>query len=106
MEKKELQQAREYNADKFTKRIVFKNGESVAFVLNFMPGQELPPHKHPGTAVYILVTEGSGTVTVDGEQTQLVKDDLLSVEGNEQFFFKNTGSDPTSLYVVLSKIPD
>jgi quercetin dioxygenase-like cupin family protein len=106
MDKKQIQAFKEYNSVKFTKRVVFKNGESVAFILNFMPGQELPPHKHPETAVYILVLEGNGTVTVNEEQTSLVKDDLISCDGNEQFSFKNTGSEPTSLYVVLSKIPD
>ncbi len=106
MEKQGLQAVKDYNEDKFTKRIVFKNGESVVFVLNFMPGQELPTHQHPGTAVFILVLDGGGTVTVNGAETLLVKDDVISCEGNEQFSFKNTGTLPTSLYVVLSKIPD
>lgn len=106
MEKKELQSVKDYNQDKFTKRILFKSGESVVFVLNFMPGQELPTHQHPGTAVFILVLDGSGTVTVNGEESILVKDDVISCEGDEQFSFSNTGSTPTSLYVVLSKIPD
>ncbi|HEY2494572.1 MAG TPA: cupin domain-containing protein [Paenibacillus sp.] len=106
MEKKELLQVKEYNQDKFTKRILFTSGESVVFVLNFMPGQQLPTHQHPGTAVFILVLDGGGTVTVNGEESALVKDDVISCEGEEQFSFKNTGSTPTSLYVVLSKIPD
>jgi quercetin dioxygenase-like cupin family protein len=106
MEKKELLQAKEFNEDRFTKRILFKQGESVVFVLNFLPGQELPTHQHPGTAVYILVLEGSGTVTVDGQQTLLVKDDVITCEGHEQFSFNNTGAAPASLYVVLNKIPD
>ena len=106
MEKKELQSVKEYLEDKFTKRILFKSGGSVVFVLNFMPGQELPSHQHPGASVFILVLDGSGTVTVNGEDTHLVKDDVISCEGDEHFSFKNTGNTPTSLYVVLSKIPD
>ncbi|MGF7048902.1 quercetin dioxygenase-like cupin family protein [Paenibacillus sp. DS2015] len=106
MEKKELLSVKAYDQDKFTKRILFKSGESVVFVLNFMPGQELPTHQHPGTAVFILVLNGSGTVTVDGEESIVVQDDVISCNGDEHFSFKNTGSIPTSLYVVLSKIPD
>ncbi|OAB41463.1 cupin domain-containing protein [Paenibacillus glacialis] len=106
MEKKELQTVKDYNQDKFTKRILFKSGESVVFVLNFMPGQELPTHQHPGTALFILVLDGSGTVTIDGEESVLIKDDVISCEGDEHFSFKNTGVTPTSLYVVLSKIPN
>lgn len=106
MEKKSLEAVKEYGADKFTKRILFQKGGSVAFVLNFMPGQALPPHKHPGTAVYILVLEGSGTITVDGVPTEVTKEETICCEGDEQFSFQNTGSDPARLYVVLSKIPD
>lgn len=106
MEKKELQPVKDYNQDKFTKRILFKSGESVVFVLNFMPGQELPTHQHPGTALFLLVLDGSGTVTVNGEESLLIKDDVISCDGDEHFSFRNTGSTPTSLYVVLSKIPN
>ncbi|AOZ94362.1 cupin domain-containing protein [Paenibacillus crassostreae] len=105
MEKKELQPVKEYNENKFTKRILFKSSESVVFVLNFMPGQELPKHQHPGSELFVLVTDGSGIVTINGEDTLLVKDDVISCEGEEHFSFKNTGDTPTSLYAVLSKIP-
>ncbi len=39
MEKKELVQFQEYQADRFTKRIVFKEDKHTVFVLNFGPGQ-------------------------------------------------------------------
>lgn len=106
MEKKSLQAVREFGEEKLTKRVLFQKGESVAFVLNFKPGQTLPPHKHPGSAVFVLVVEGAGTATVDGEQTEVVRDDSFCVDGNGQFSFENTGSEPARLYVVLSKIPD
>lgn len=106
MEKKSLQEVRDFSEEKFTKRILFQKGESVTFVLNFMPGQSLPPHKHPGSHVFLLVIEGSGTITVDGVETKVSKDDVVVCEGEEQFSFANTGNEPTQLYVVLSKIPD
>lgn len=106
MEKKSLQEVREFGADKLTKRILFQKGESVSFVLNFAPGQTLPPHKHPGTAVFLLVVEGAGTMTVDGVQTEVALNDAICVEGEEMFAFENTGTEPARLYVVLSKIPD
>lgn len=106
MEKKELSVMLEYNETQFTKRIVHKKGESVVFALNFMPGQELPKHQHPNTDVYILVLEGNGTMTVDGEQTAVAKGDVVHCDGSEQFSYKNSGDVPSSLYVVLSKVPD
>ncbi|MEH7522992.1 hypothetical protein V7149_06845 [Bacillus sp. JJ1503] len=53
MEKKSITDAIEFSEEKFTKRIIFREGESTVFVLNFMPGQKLPAHKHPGTNVCI-----------------------------------------------------
>ncbi len=106
MEKKELSLAQEYNDTQFTKRIIHKKGESVVFALNFMPGQELPKHQHPNTDVYILMLEGNGTMTVDGENSEVTKGDVVHCDGSEQFSYKNSGDVPCSLYVVLSKVPD
>lgn len=106
MEKKTIAAAQEFMPEQLTKRVLFKKGESVLFVLNFMPEQKLPPHKHPGTAVFILVLEGEGTITVDGQETKVAKGDVVCCEGDEQFAYANTGSANASLYVMLSKIPD
>ncbi|MGG6311016.1 cupin domain-containing protein [Paenibacillus macerans] len=105
MEKLALTALQDYQADKFTKRIAFKKGESVVFVLNFMPGQELPPHTHPNTDVFILALEGAGAVTVDGETSPLSKGEVLHLSGEEAFSYRNSGSEPASLYVVLTKVP-
>jgi mannose-6-phosphate isomerase-like protein (cupin superfamily) len=106
MEQKHLSDFQEFSENNFTKRVVYKKGESVVFVLNFKPGQELPSHKHLGTQVFLSVLEGSGTINTDGKETLINKDDLINVGGDEQFSFKNTGESNLSLYVILSKIPD
>jgi quercetin dioxygenase-like cupin family protein len=106
MEIKSLSPMLEFSEERFTKRIIHKKDDSVVFVLNFMPGQELPVHNHPGTAVYILVLAGAGDVIVNGEASAIAKDDTVWVDGAEQFAFKNTGSEQTTLYVMLAKIPD
>ncbi len=106
MEIKSLGPLREFGEERFTKRIIHKKDESVVFVLNFEPGQELPTHNHPGTAVYILVLSGSGEVVIDGTPSAITEDDVVWVDGAEQFAFKNTGSERVTLYVMLAKIPD
>ncbi|WP_017754171.1 cupin domain-containing protein [Calidifontibacillus oryziterrae] len=105
MQKQALLDYQEFNNEKFTKRIIFKEGESTVFVLNFEPGQKLPAHKHPGTNVYLLVLQGEGTLTIDGNEVPIVKDDVVLCGGEEEFAFAN-GSSNTSLYVMLNKIPD
>ncbi|MBU8878036.1 cupin domain-containing protein [Bacillus sp. FJAT-29790] len=106
MEKKSLVEAQEFSDNQFTKRIIFREGESTVFVLNFMPGQQLPAHKHPGTAVYLLVLQGNGTLTINGEPSEVTEKDVIHASGDEEFAFVNSGSDPVSLYVMLNKIPD
>ncbi|MGJ7920654.1 cupin domain-containing protein [Neobacillus sp. LXY-4] len=106
MEKKSVDVAKEYNDERFTKRIVFQKGDSTVFVLNFMPGQALPTHKHPGTEVYLLVLNGSGTFTIDGATTEVSQNDVVHCSGEEDLAFENNGNDPVSLYVMLNKVPD
>ena len=106
MEHTNLQKYMEYNEEKFTKRVLFKEGESTVFALNFAPQQALPPHKHPGSNVYILVVEGGGTFTIDNKEIKVQKNDVVLCTGDEEMAFLNDGQENTSLYVVLTKIPD
>jgi quercetin dioxygenase-like cupin family protein len=105
MDKNSVKAFMEYSDERFTKRVIFKKGETTAFVLNFLPGQQLPTHKHPGTEVYLYVVTGSGTIIIDGTETEVTESDLIHVSEQEEMAFKNSGSEPISLYVVLSKIP-
>jgi quercetin dioxygenase-like cupin family protein len=105
MERNSVKDYQEYSEERFTKRIIFKKGETTAFVLNFLPGQQLPVHKHPGTEVYLYVVTGTGTINIDGEETQVTEADVIHVDREEEMAFKNSGSEPVSLYVVLSKTP-
>lgn len=106
MEIKSLQSYQEYSEASFKKQIIFQKDDSVVFKLNFMPHQALPLHKHPGAQVYLLVLEGSGTVLIDEEKTDVTTGDVIHVNSDEMFGFENISESQTSLYVVLSKIPD
>ncbi|MFC0477609.1 cupin domain-containing protein [Robertmurraya beringensis] len=105
MQKQSLSTFITYNEGKFTKRVIFKEGESTVFVLNFSKNQALPAHKHPGTNVFIQVVEGEGTFHVDGESLAVAKHDVIHFTGEEEMSFVN-GKGNTSLYVMLNKIPD
>lgn len=106
MEVKSLQELIVYNQDRFTKKVAYHKENCLAFVLNFAPGQSLPPHKHPGSDVLITVLNGQGTVNVDGQEREVKPLDVLHCADQESLSFKNTGTENTSLYVVMNKIPD
>lgn len=106
MKMKSIQSAIEYSDQNFTKRVIYNVGGSTVFMLNFMPGQQLPTHKHPGTEVFLLVLAGSGTFTINGEETEVTVNDTIHSAGDEDLAFRNTGDNPVSLYVMLNKVPD
>lgn len=106
MKKEMLDSFIEYNEERLTKRVIFKEGGSTVFVLNFMPNQQLPAHKHPGSNVYLLVLAGEGTFTIDEQEVKVKKNDCLVCNGEETLSFVNDGSENVSLYVTLTKIPE
>ncbi|WP_151737847.1 cupin domain-containing protein [Paenibacillus tengchongensis] len=105
MDKKTVQEAVEYREERLTKKILFQKGDSVAFVLNLVPGQELPAHQHPGSDVYILCLKGNGTIQVNDAEEAFSEGEVIHVAGDERFSYRNSGEEPASLYVVLAKIP-
>ncbi|QBP40272.1 cupin domain-containing protein [Paenisporosarcina antarctica] len=106
MEKQSLQKYQEFSEDRFTKRIIFKKSSSTAFVLNFLPDQQLPSHTHPGSDVFIMTVEGTGVFTIDGKEVNVMKNDLVHCSDQEQLSFNNNGTERVSLYVILNKIPN
>lgn len=104
MEKFSIADYQEYSEERFTKRVIRK-GENTAFVLNFMPGQSLPEHKHPGTEVYLYSLTGNGTIVIDGKEIEMAQHELVHTSGDESLAFHNTGNELVSLYVVLTKLP-
>ncbi|MFB5758816.1 cupin domain-containing protein [Paenibacillus medicaginis] len=106
MEKISKKEYQQFNEEHFMKKILFRHGQSVVFTLSFRPGQQLPPHRHPGSHLYLTVLEGGGTLTIDGSDTDIVKGDAVHCEGEEEFSFHNTGAESAVLYVMLNDIPD
>lgn len=106
MEKRSIKEAMEFNEDRFSKVDVFKTKNSTLFMLNFLPNQQMPAHNHPGYELYLHVTKGSGTFTIDGNDAEVEKDDVVHVAGDEQLSFRNTGENPVSIYVTMSRVKE
>lgn len=103
LEKKSLPGLSEFSEERFTMHTVHRMGNSVTLLLGFLPGQELPAHRHTGAVVYVLVLEGEGTITVDGKTEHVTREDSICVDGDQSFSFRNTGSGPARLYVMVAK---
>ncbi|ULT56422.1 cupin domain-containing protein [Neobacillus drentensis] len=103
MDKQTIKTYQEFSEEKFTKKVIFNNGSSTAFILNFLPGQKLPAHKHPGADVYLLVVSGNGRIIIDGKENEVTEQDVIHTSDDEELSVINTSSEPVSLYVVLTK---
>lgn len=94
-----------YNDESFTKRMIFKEDKILNFILNFKPGQGVPPHNHEQSDLLIHVLVGDGEMTVDGNINKITQDDVMHCKGTEVFSIKNTGNKDMSLFVILAPNP-
>ncbi len=103
MEKKSIDDFKTFNEKRFSKQVLYKESGHTAFVLNFLPGQNLPDHKHPGMTLYLFVLEGTGLLYTDGKETVITRNDILNIEEDEVLSILNNSENPLTIYVNLSK---
>jgi quercetin dioxygenase-like cupin family protein len=93
-----------FNDRRFTKQNMFKSADCTVFILNFLPGQIMPAHYHPGAELHFHVLQGNGTFTIDGSNIEVTADEVVYCEGTKKVSFTNTGNNNVSIYVTLSKV--
>lgn len=94
-----------YNEEKFTKRVLFNENRVLNFVLNFKPGQGVPPHNHEQSDLIVQVLVGDGELGVDGNLHKIAQGDVIHCKGTEVFSLKNTGDKDMSCFVILAPNP-
>ena len=60
----------------------------------FAPGQVAPAHAHADMAEVFLVTQGTGTITIDGRAYPLPTGACVAIEPGEVHELANTGAEP------------
>ena len=104
MEKYRITEAQQFNEERFTKINIIRNKRSVAFLLNFLPGQVMKSHNHPDRELYLHVIEGKGVFLVDGEELPVENGDVIYCEEEEQIGFTNTGEENVSIFATMTKL--
>jgi quercetin dioxygenase-like cupin family protein len=94
-----------YSEEKLTKRVLFNENRVLNFVLNFKPGQGVPPHNHEQSDLLIHVLMGNGEMGVDGVMHDITEGDVIHCKGTEVFSLNNTGDKNMSLFVILAPNP-
>jgi quercetin dioxygenase-like cupin family protein len=106
MEKQKITSFIKYKERGFAKVNVYKSGGSTIFILNLMPGQQMPQHYHPGLQLYFLVIKGNGIFTINGDNVEVMKGDIIHCLGTEKIGFTNTGNEPVNIYGALCKLDE
>jgi quercetin dioxygenase-like cupin family protein len=94
-----------YMDNTLTKRILFNEDRVLNFVLNFKPGQGVPPHNHEESDLIIHVLVGEGEMVVDGTSHKVAQGDVIHCYGREKFSINNTGDKDMSCFVILAPNP-
>ena len=81
MEKQSITPFQLFKENHFTKRIIYRNKDSHLFILNFLPGQQMPSHYHYGAELFLHILQGNGTFHIEGNDINVVENDVIYCEG-------------------------
>lgn len=95
------QDYQEFNEKRFTKKDLFKLETSTVFMLNFLPGQAMPAHRHPGHDLIFNCLQGSGELSLGEETFKIQNTDTVYGNGDEMIAFTNTSAEKVSIQVVM-----
>ncbi len=104
MKKLSIKSSQQFNENRFTKIDMVKTSSSVAFMLNFLPGQQMKPHNHPHRELYLHVLLGEGVLLVDDEDVSVKQGDIIYCLPEEKIGFINTSEKKVSIYATMNKI--
>lgn len=83
------------------KKMMLSPGELSSLVqfsqAEFPPGEAVEPHRHATMHEVFFVQQGSGTITVEGNEQAVQSGSCLWVEAGEAHALKNTGEEPLVL---------
>ncbi len=87
------------------KRMIYKDNQVIAFILNIASGSSLPNHTHFDCTVLIEVIQGKAKVNANEKTISAEKGDLIQLDGPENMSINNSGEDSLILYVTISPAP-
>ena len=92
MKHSNVNQAKEFSAEKFVKKTLFDSDKLAVDIYCFEPGQELALHQHPNSDQVFFFVEGEGTCTVGGEVKLVGATDSTLAPAAVEHGIKNTGN--------------
>lgn len=91
--------------DNISKRMIFKDKNVIAFILNIAKGSTLPNHTHLDSTVLLQIIKGQGNVIIDGNPVSTQNGHIIEVDGSENMAIENIGDETLIVYVTISPNP-
>jgi quercetin dioxygenase-like cupin family protein len=104
MEIRKIGEHTQFSPEGISKKIMFNTNEVLCFILNLLPGQIIPVHRHENAVLIAVVLEGACEISVNQDKFEFVKGGALLVKGEDDFGIPNVTAD-LSLLVTLSPNP-
>lgn len=92
MKHSNVNQTKEFSAEKFIKKTLFDSDKLAVDIYCFEPGQELGIHQHPNSDQVFFFVEGDGIYTVGGEEKAVGPTDSTLAPAGVDHGIKNSGS--------------
>ncbi len=105
MKKFSLSDYRNEPKERISKRVIFKDTNVLAFILNISKNAVLPNHTHFTSTLLMKVLQGTANVTINDKIVPLTEGELLQVEGSENMSVENVGEVTLQLFITLSPTP-
>lgn len=103
MDKINLVDMVEFGDKKSIRKEIFKVGDLDTGLLLYAPGQTTPDHRHSDIDEIFYVVSGYGIVTINNEEVEIKKEDvILSLHGETHGFYNNSTSNLVVLQIKSS----
>lgn len=88
----------------FAKHVLLRSREGLVLMLGVDVGQTVPPHRHPGHDVQVLVVQGKGRFSLQGREQEGAAGAVLPFGGDVEFGVQNDGPGPLYMIVFLRPV--
>ncbi len=94
-----------YNKNEFVRDTVIDSSHMLCFLLNLMPGQVVPQHRHGDSEGSAYIVKGSMLFTIGEKEVCMAEGDIISFNGSEMIGAKNNTGINASCMVTLCPNP-
>ena len=96
----DIERMTEDNAD--FRRVIYTGKHLQLVLMSIPPGEEIGDEVHASHDQFFRIEKGHGTVSIDGVQSEIRKDDAIIVPAGARHNIKNTGEKALRLYTLYA----